>query len=86
MKLLFVNIISLLLITACKQKTDINSWSLELDRAFMLSCTNSNQNDTYCQCVLNKIKSDNFDLSIANFDKLLSDDKILENTLNECIE
>lgn len=87
MKLLFVNIFSLLFITACEQKTDINSWPLDLDEVFMASCTNtSNQNTKYCKCVLNRIKSDNFDLSIINFDKLLSDNEILQNTLNECVE
>ena len=87
MKFFFLNIISMLFIISCEKKTDINHWPQILDDEFLTSCVNqSDQNVKYCMCILNKIKSDNFNLSIINFDNFLSSNVILQNIFNECIE
>ena len=88
MKFFFLNIISILFFIGCEQQSKINEWPVRLDGEFLSSCIRtSNQNIKYCNCILDKLKSDdNFNLNIKNLDNLLNNNMILENVFNECVE
>ena len=88
MKFFFLDIICILFFISCERQFEINEWPTALDDEFLSSCIRTSDQDVeYCNCVLNKLKSnDNFNLNIRNLDRLLNDNIILKNVFNECIQ